>query len=350
MESALATARTSTAEFQPRVLEFLRTRDWTALSANDRTTLLRAVQLSLIRWGKPAPDETAKLAAFIESVIPSGQPYPDWLGVELLVYLASPKAVAKVLPLIEKGANQEARLHYLFTLRQVKSGWTLDQRKAWIDAFRRESARSVGAHHLGLTLRYARADFESTLTPEEKTALTSGLATLDPSAASIPQLAPRPFVKAWTQAELEPKISTVAAPERDLKRGRELFNSQCAACHRYGPQGSAIGPDLTGIAGRFDRRTILESLLDPWRVVADPYRIATATLKSGEILSGRILSDDGTSLTIEINPVDPGSNRKIPRTDNTSLTITSLMPPGLANGMSEAELLDLLAFMERGGN
>ncbi|HWB07274.1 MAG TPA: c-type cytochrome [Verrucomicrobiales bacterium] len=345
---ALAASRVTRAESQPHVLDLLRTRDWSSLSADDRTTLLRALQLSLLRQGKPAAEETAKLTAFVESVIPCGQPHPDQLGSELLVYFTSPKAIEKILPLIEKGATQEERLHYLFTLRHVKTGWTLTQRKAWIEAFRRESARSVGAHHLGLTLRYARAEFEATLTPEEKTALTLNLATLDPAAASLPATAPRPFVKAWTQAELEPQLPAVAAKERDLKRGRALFDSQCAICHRYGPQGGVLGPDLTGIAGRFDRRTILESLIDPWRTVADPYRIATAALKSGEIVSGRLTSEDAATVSIESNPVEPGALRKVPRTDATSLIISSLMPPGLLNTMTQDELLDLLAFMERG--
>ena len=120
------------------------------------------------------------------------------------------------------------------------------------------------------------AEFEAALTAEEKTALAAGLWPRSiPLPSRIPPRCRGLSSKSWTQAELEPQLAAVAAPERDLKRGRELFLSQCAACHRYGPQGGVIGPDLTGIAGRFDRRTILESLLDPWRVVADPYRVAT---------------------------------------------------------------------------
>lgn len=349
LEVALASARSGDASLRPRLLEFLRTRDWPALSAEDRTTLLRALQLSLIRAGKPADGELAKLTAVIESVIPCGQSHADMLGAELLVFLTSPRALEKVLPLIEVAATQEERLHYLFTLRHVKTGWTLEQRRAWIAAIRREAARAVGAHHMGVTFRYCRTEFESGLTEAEKTALAADLATLDPSATAIPAAEARAFVKAWTQAELEPHLPAVAAPERDLKRGGTLFASQCAACHRYGPQGGVIGPDLTGLAGRFDRRTILESLLDPWRVVADPYRIATAALKSGEIVSGPVLGDDGTTLSLNVNPVDTDRARPVRRDETTVLTITSLMPPGLANTFSQEELLDLLAFMERGG-
>ena len=341
LEAALAVARTGTADTSA----FLRKHDWPSLPADERATLLRAIQLSLIRSGKPA---TSELAEFIESVIPCAQPHADQLGAELLAFLATPRAVEKILSLLEKSTTQEERLHHLFTLRHVKAGWTLEQRKSWLAAFRREAARAVGAHHLGVTFRYARADFEATLTAEEKTALTVELASLDPAAVPLPAAAPRHFVKEWTQAELEPQLTKVAAPERDIKRGRELFTAQCATCHRYGPQGGVIGPDLTGIAGRFDRRTVLESLLAPWRVVADPYRIATATMKSGEIIAGRVTVEDATTLHVEANPIEPGSVRKIPRSEATSITITSAMPPGLANTFSREELLDLIAYMERG--
>ncbi len=349
LEITLAAARIGGVGHGPRVWEILLTQDWSALSGGGRATLLRVVQVGLVRSGKPGADQLARLTAFIESGIPCGHPHADQLGAELLIFLGSPRAIEKILPLIEKAATQEERLHYLFTLRHVKTGWTLEQRKAWITGFRRESARAVGAHHLGVTLRYARADFEAALTAEEKAALAADLATLDPAAVAVPAAAPRPFVKAWTQAELEPHLAAVAAEERDLKRGRELFKSQCAACHRYGAEGGVIGPDLTGIAGRFDRRTILESLMDPWRVVADPYRFATATLKSGEIVSGRVLGDDGTTLAIEVNPVEAGVGRKVPRSETATIAFSSQMLPGLANSFSKEELLDLLAFMERGG-
>ena len=350
-EVLLAVARVAGAEFQPSFHVFfgmITRRDWDDAPENVRATQLRTLQISLLRQGQPTAGQAASLVAFLNGVVPYGQPMADRIGAELLVYLQSPWAIGKFLGRVEIAATQEERLHYLFTLRHAKTGWTLDQRKAWIAAFRRESSRAVGAHHLGVTFRYARAEFEATLTAEEKAALAADLVTLNPAAVAVPAVAPRPFVKAWTQAELERHLPAVAAKERDLKRGRELFKSQCAACHRYGSEGGVIGPDLTGIAGRFDRRTILESLLDPWRVVADPYRFATATLNSGEIVSGRVLGDDGTTLSLEVNPIEPGAARKVPRGEASTIAFSSQMLPGLANSFSQEELLDLLAFMERG--
>ncbi len=349
VELALAVARTGGAASRTELFHLLRKLEFATLTEDVQAGMLRALQLCMIRSGPLGADEVAEWRKFLDERIPCGRAHADQLGVELLVKLGADTTISKALMLLGKATAQEERLHYLFTLRHVNAGWTLEQRRTWLAAFRQESARAVGAHHLGVTFRYARVEFESSLTSQEKAALASELAALDPAASALPAAATRPFVKAWTMAEAEPQLPKVSASERNTNRGAEIFRSQCAACHRLGPDGGAIGPDLTGIAGRFDRRTILESIIDPWKVVADPYRIATATLRSGEIVSGRVLGDDGTTLSIEMNPVEPGAVRKVPKADTISLALTSVMPPGLANTLSAEELLDLLSFLTGGG-
>lgn len=43
----------------------------------------------------------------------------------------------------------------------------------------------------------------------------------------------------------------------------------CTKCHRFQRQGGMAGPDLTGVARRFDDRALLEAILEPSRVVSD---------------------------------------------------------------------------------
>jgi putative heme-binding domain-containing protein len=66
-----------------------------------------------------------------------------------------------------------------------------------------------------------------------------------------------------------------------------------------------VGPDLTAVSSRFDRRAVLESLIEPSLVVAEVYRPTVVALKNGEILHGRILAEDAQSLTLATNPTDP---------------------------------------------
>ncbi len=50
---------------------------------------------------------------------------------------------------------------------------------------------------------------------------------------------------------------------RNFDRGRKMFAAaNCFACHRFDNEGGAVGPDLSALAGRFNVRDILESILD----------------------------------------------------------------------------------------
>ena len=64
------------------------------------------------------------------------------------------------------------------------------------------------------------------------------------------------------------------------KRGyRILDEAQCLACHRFNANGHGLGPDLTGVGRRFDQRMVLESILEPQKIVSDQY--PNITMPSG---------------------------------------------------------------------
>jgi hypothetical protein len=44
-------------------------------------------------------------------------------------------------------------------------------------------------------------------------------------------------------------------------------------CHRFNANGKGVGPDLTGVGRRFDRATVLESIVEPTKIVSDQYRL-----------------------------------------------------------------------------
>jgi putative heme-binding domain-containing protein len=244
-------------------------------------------------------------------------------------------------------------LHYLFTLSLAKSGWSLADRRAYFDWLARARREFIGASALPTALNYIRADAEGTLTPAERsaledrlTALDAGRATIAPVSASLP---PRRFVKEWTMADFE---GVPGGAPRDLARGARLFvEVGCAQCHRFGTNGGIAGPDLTGVGGRFDRRALLESILEPSRVVAEVYRTVTVTLKSGAIHEGRILEEDATTILLATNPVDPsGARQRLRKNDVASQSISthSSMPAGLLNTLNRDEIVDLLAWLESG--
>ena len=64
---------------------------------------------------------------------------------ELLIYLDAPDVVRKTLALLDIAPPQEEQVHYVFILRTVKNGWTMEERKHYFDWFNQEHAGDTTA-------------------------------------------------------------------------------------------------------------------------------------------------------------------------------------------------------------
>src|SRR5207245_1661823 len=88
----------------------------------------------------------------------------------------------------------------------------------------------------------------------------------------------------------------------DSQRGRNLFfnavKTQCVKCHRIGDQGERIGPDLTGVGGRFPRIYLIESVLQPSRSIAPGYQTLAVNLKNGRVVTGVRVAETDVLLTL----------------------------------------------------
>ncbi len=131
----------------------------------------------------------------------------------------------------------------------------------------------------------------------------------------------------------------------DVKRGKLIFEkATCIKCHKFGKEGEGIGPDLTTVKSRFNRRDLLESIHAPSKVISDQYRGTNYYLKNGTLVGGLaapqgnqivILKIDGTKETIKAADID----RQFAST-------ISAMPERLLDELTLAEIADLFAYME----
>jgi putative heme-binding domain-containing protein len=347
----LALARVGGSALQPRLRERLLGFLAQPLTSEERLVVLRALAVSFIRRGRPEPIEAARAMAALEAVYPANDAPVNQQLCELLVYLEAPDVVRKTMPLLASAATQEEKIQYLFLLRLVKNGWTIDERRAYFDALNRGRQEFQGANMLMTYLNYIRADAEAMLTQPERVALAAVLIPFEqPLAAPAAPAPTRKFVREWTMNDFGDSLNG-PGPKRDLARGKRLFDEAgCAQCHRFGSQGGMVGPDLTAVGSRFDRRALLESILEPSKVIAEAYRTVSITLKSGAIIDGRVVADEGGTLSIAINPVDPGQQRRVKQTDIQTRRVSDLsaMPAGLVNTLTKQEVLELLAFLEMG--
>ena len=152
----------------------------------------------------------------------------------------------------------------------------------------------------------------------------------------------------WNIDELLAMLEKDTPDEASVERGKALFASaQCAKCHRYSNVGESVGPDLTAVARRFNRRDILEAILDPSKVVSDQYRTQVVTLTDGGQASGLVTQrPDGSLVVLQSD----GTKRTIAKdeVDGTEYSDVSSMPSGLIDGLSEDEVADLFAFLMQG--
>lgn len=126
--------------------------------------------------------------------------------------------------------------------------------------------------------------------------------------------------------------------------GRVVFNAICATCHRLDREGHAVGPDLFDIR-RQTKENILFHIVNPDAEIAPAFTAYLAEAKDGRVLSGILVGDTPTSITLR-GPL--GVEASLLRSDLAKLESLpgSLMPTGLEAGLSKQQLADLLAYLK----
>ena len=228
----------------------------------------------------------------------------------------------------------------------LKAGWTPELRKEYFEWFVK-AAGYKGGNSFGNFLKLIRDDAILTLSPAEKVALKD-LITADPATVKLPPEPARPFVKAYKIADLTDALDKGLKADRDFDRGRKLFAAgKCFACHRFDNEGGSNGPDLTGVAGRFSPRDLLESVIDPSKEISDQYAAVEIRTKDERVVTGRIVNLNADDVMVNTDMLNPGSTVKVDRKliDSMRPSKLSMMPTALLDTFKEDEVLDLMAYM-----
>jgi putative heme-binding domain-containing protein len=147
-------------------------------------------------------------------------------------------------------------------------------------------------------------------------------------------------------ARLEP--FRLAMEGGDAKRGRLLFfaaKSACSACHRIAGKGESIGPDLSTIGNSRTRRDLWEAVLKPSASLARGYESFSIRDDAGTMTTGIIAAETVDEIVVRTTRRDELRIRR-DQIDQIAPSTTSIMPQGLEQTMTPAELADLLAFLE----
>ena len=351
INALLAVARCGGKEVAGKLFSELLDVEGEQLTVAQRLDLLRAVGLACIRVGVPDADMSSSLAARLDARYPAGVAVLDRELCRLLVHLGHPAVARKTLALLSTAATQEDQVHYAYCLRALDGPWTIAERREYLRWFA-SAARLRGGFSFADFLKNIRKDAIDRLDDTEKAALADVLAP--PAAVDLPviEAESRPFVRTWAVDDLLPEVRA-GLSGRDLENGRRMFRAAaCFNCHRFGGEGGAVGPELTAVARRYDSRALLESIIEPSRVISDQYEASVFVLSSGRTVVGRVVTLNENELSVCENMLDPGHLTRIRRDeiDERHVSPVSTMPAGLINHLDRNDVLDLVAYLQSGGN
>lgn len=135
----------------------------------------------------------------------------------------------------------------------------------------------------------------------------------------------------------------------DPRRGEELFFDPrgigCVKCHAAGGRGTAnIGPDLTGLALKYDKAEMIRSVLEPSNRLATGYQPTIVATQDGRILTGLIRAE--TEAYLDLVDVDARITRiNKSEIEERKIGDVSVMPAGLAETLGAAEFADLISYL-----
>ncbi|MCB1202696.1 MAG: DUF1080 domain-containing protein [Verrucomicrobiae bacterium] len=352
--------------------------DATSLTESQLLGWLRAWQLNFIRLGKPTGAVRDAVVAKLDSLLPSKSPNANIELVNLLVSLEAPTVIEKALTLIEKPGPPEIPdwaelitrnagygrtigamlddfppirgIALAFALRNQKTGWTLEQRRRYF-SFLNEAAKHPGGASFAGFLANTRDEALSHAPNDHVLALKEITGVSYQAVPDFTITPPKGPGQEWTLASASAQANSGKFRQASFENGRSLFHAiGCAACHRFGGFGGDVGPDLTSIRNKFDSNYVLESIIEPSKVISDQYGSSMVTTKSGAVHTGLVVERDEV---LEVYPPDAKAEPvKVPRNDVAKIESVpiSQMPPGLINLLNGEELRDLLAYLMSAGD
>ena len=376
IQSSIGVARTGKAEDAKLAISRLCGENWTKMDEAQQLAWLRAVALLYSRHGDQGADARKNVLGVIDAHYPAKS---DTLNRELcrvLSYLQAPAVVSRTLGLMDAAgptptpdwlalaerndryggtvkammANlpPELVIHYAYCLRVVKGPWKADERKRYFQWIAKLMSNKGGNSYGGF-LKGIREDALANATDAEKKSVEAMklVVAANPFANLPPVKGPG---KSWT-------VDEIVALSKDLKgadpkMGKDMFRAGlCAACHRFGGEGGAAGPDLSGLAGRFSARDLAMALQEPNEIISDQFAFDLIIRQDGSTLTGKIVEEKDEKWLVATNPYDLSQTVEVERGDIKEVKESPIspMPAGLVNRMGEKELKALLAYL-LGGN
>ncbi|MGD9856984.1 MAG: PQQ-dependent sugar dehydrogenase, partial [Planctomycetaceae bacterium] len=98
------------------------------------------------------------------------------------------------------------------------------------------------------------------------------------------------------------RVAELLSTPGDAARGEQLFfhteGVQCKSCHKVGPTGGDVGPELREIARKNTRAELLESILEPSRKIDPKYVSYLVETAQGRVFTGLLASKSDVEVVL----------------------------------------------------
>jgi putative heme-binding domain-containing protein len=343
------------------------------LSAENKLRLFRAFQYTTteIKEGLN-PGQREQLHGLIVSQFPASDERLNRELALMLAYAGQPQGIAKILAAMPKGdENQQLQLHYLYALRTVNQGWTPEQKVQLAELLGRASNWRGGAQFVNFVgqmfdavqplfatpeeqqLLYEKAPDFSPLTPEQLAEIQARQKQLGRGGGGggrgtpANPLAARRAGRVISRQEMLEE--TVFQPQQNLdaQAGREVFEKNCASCHRFGTLGTdhgVAGLDLTNSKLRASKFSLLEAVMIPNRAVAPAHETTVIAKTDGTTVRGLLVREDAQAVSL-LGP--EGTVADVPKAQIKARTKEkiSIMSEEMADTIPRDQLRNLAEFL-----
>ncbi len=386
-QAMIAMARTGDKSLQNRMISSLMNINYRVLPEAQQIDVLRAYELIIYRMGQPSESDKLKLSAHLNQFYPASSNELNRSFSKVLVALDDPLVVHKTLALLDETTQDmdyqktfmqssdlilrnpqygldiagmlaktppAQQIYYVTALSEAKTGWTTELKEKYFKWFYTAFGYKGGNSFIGF-IDAARKKALAHVPKDEFDHYNkmSGSELLTNNGKKLASAgSPKGPGRTW---KLDDALEVIQkdSTNRNFDQGKMLFSAtQCISCHSMQGEGGAVGPALSQLGSRFSARDILESILEPNKVISDQYASTAFYLKDGSSVIGRLKNEDSDKYYISQNPFAPQTLREIPKKNvtRTRLAEVSSMYPGMINSLNKEELKDLMAYLISGSN
>lgn len=371
----IALARQGTPDDLPPLLSALSKINISLTDESTQLALLRAYQLALIRLGPVDGQWSEQLRTILDRSYPAKSYAANTELCQLLVYLNHPNVVSKTLALMRELGPEPVpdwghfinrsnyggtvgkmiadmpptrAIQFALILRNQRDHWTPAEREEYF-RFYIDAGKKSGGNSYSRFLSQIREDAIRTCTQSETIMLQDliSVSLVAPLPEGVP---PRGPGRQWTRDDV---LTTVGQrlSQRNYDRGRELyFAAACGKCHRFNGEGGTIGPDLSTVGKKFPLPDLIESIVEPSKVISNQYASHQMQTVDGKVLQGRIVEINDCYYIFSPDADAPPQVISKDNVEQIQLSPLSQMPVGLLDRLNSDEMKDLLAYLLSGGN